>query len=70
VARTHCTVLCCVLVARTHFFVILTEIPITVVIIIIIVIVVMILIQVDDVEVVINMDDVEMKTARSSGAGN
>jgi protein subunit release factor B len=25
---------------------------------------------VDDVEIVINMDEVEMKTARSSGAGN
>ena len=31
--------------------------------------IIMIIIQVDDVEVVINMDDVEMKTARSSGAG-
>ena len=26
--------------------------------------------KVDDVEIVINMDEVEMKTARSSGAGN
>lgn len=37
--------------------------------IIIVIVVTMITIQVDDVEVVINMDDVEMKTARSSGAG-